>query len=81
MTVYYAGLHLTTLYENNTIEKFTRVPFEDVTDIYIDWNYMLLWRYTELWVTGAIGRLDSRPDMNILKEPTELKIPDCHSGR
>lgn len=78
MPLYYAGLNPSSLFENKpTIETFTELPFDDVTDVYIDWNYLLLYRYTELWITGAIGKAIDRS----WKDPMELKIPDSSAGR
>ncbi|XP_043268857.1 E3 ubiquitin-protein ligase HERC2 [Venturia canescens] len=78
MPLYYAGLNPSSFYSGKyTVEKFTEIPFTDITDVYIDWNYLLLWRYTELWITGTIGDLQNP----VLTCPKELKIPDNASGR
>ncbi|KYN39490.1 E3 ubiquitin-protein ligase HERC2 [Trachymyrmex septentrionalis] len=57
MPVYYTGLNASPLFSNldeiiTSISHLTQIPFPEITDIEIGWNYFLLWQNTKLYITG-----------------------------
>ncbi|XP_012264946.2 RCC1 domain-containing protein 1 [Athalia rosae] len=79
MKIYYTGLNNSKMFcddEENAqtvIEQFTEVPFAGIEDIDIGWNYMLLWRNNQLFVSGEIY-LDASGTSN--KVPVLLELSE-----
>ncbi|XP_033219280.1 probable E3 ubiquitin-protein ligase HERC4 isoform X2 [Belonocnema kinseyi] len=80
MTSYYSGLNSSSLFSNTegvivAIDRITKIPFPGITSMEIGWNYFLLWRNEDLFISGKLD-LDSEKE----KEPKMLQIPDKKSG-
>ena len=81
MTCYYSGLNASSLFSNKegvivAIDCITKIPFPGITSMEIGWNYFLLWRNEDLFISGKLD-VSSEKD----KEPKMLRIPDVKSGR
>lgn len=80
ITLYYAGFNASPLFTEEgedviaALDRFTKVPFSGITNMEISWNYFLLWRDLELYITGKVDNSDDK------KPPELIKIPD-DSGR
>lgn len=76
MPVYYTGLNASPLFSNRdgiitSISRFTPIPFLAITDIEIGWNYFLLWRGTELHITGKINENSDKNNPRLIQMPIE----------
>lgn len=80
ITLYYSGFNASPLFTEEeedvviALDRFTKVPFSGITNMEISWNYFLLWRDLELYITGKVDSSDDK------KPPELIKIPD-DSGR
>lgn len=82
MPVYYTGFNASPLFSDQdgiitSISRLTEIPFSEITNIEIGWNYFLLWRDTELYITGKIGENDN----DERNGPRLIQIPQKSSGR
>ncbi|XP_015585366.1 RCC1 domain-containing protein 1 isoform X2 [Cephus cinctus] len=80
MTLYYAGFNGSPMFSHGdtviTItEKFTKITFQGITGLEIGWNYFLLWRDTNLYIT----EMASGDDSSTKKELQLLEIPEDSS--
>ncbi|EZA52561.1 E3 ubiquitin-protein ligase HERC2 isoform X2 [Ooceraea biroi] len=76
MPVYYTGLNASPLFSNQdgiitSISHFTQIAFPAITDIEIGWNYFLLWRNTELYITGKISENNDKNGPHLINIPIE----------
>ncbi|KYQ50218.1 E3 ubiquitin-protein ligase HERC2 [Trachymyrmex zeteki] len=79
MPVYYTGLNASPLFSDQdgiitSISHLTQIPFPEITDIEIGWNYFLLWQKTKLYITGKISEEDEK------NRPCLMQIPEESSG-
>ncbi|XP_046418742.1 RCC1 domain-containing protein 1-like [Neodiprion fabricii] len=84
MKIYYTGLNNSELFcdeegsVKQVIDKFTIVPFTGIEDLEIGWNYILLWRDKELFISGKINLNESTEVTD--KIPVLLKLPEEMEG-
>ncbi|XP_032680006.1 RCC1 domain-containing protein 1 [Odontomachus brunneus] len=81
MRVYYTGFNASPLFTCQdgiitSISQLTEIPFSEITNIEIGWNYFLLWRGTELYITGKI----SENENDERNGPRLIQIPQESSG-
>lgn len=82
MPVYYTGFNSSPLFSDQngiitSILQLTEIPFPEITNIEIGWNYFLLWRDTRLYITGKI----SGNENDEINGPRLIQIPQESSGR
>ena len=58
------------------LDQIMKVPFPGITGMEIGWNYFLLWRNEDLFISGKLDVSSGKED-----EPILLQIPDEKSGR
>ncbi|KAH0956259.1 hypothetical protein HN011_004911 [Eciton burchellii] len=76
MPVYYTGLNASPVFSNQdgiltSVPRLTEIAFPAVTDIEIGWNYFLLWRGAELYITGKISEDNDKSEPHLIQIPTE----------
>jgi len=76
MPVYYTGLNASPIFSNQdgiltSVPRLTEIAFPAITDIEIGWNYFLLWRDAELYITGKISEDNDKTDPRLIRIPTE----------
>lgn len=74
MTLFYAGFNASSLFTEEediviAMDQFTKVPFSDITNMEISWNYFLLWRDLELYIIGKVDNSDDKKAAELLKIP------------
>lgn len=77
MLVYYTGINASPLFSDQdgiipSVSHLTQIPFSEITDIEIGWNYFLLWKDTQLYVTGKISENDDKNNPYLMQIPEEL---------
>lgn len=82
MRVYYTGFNASPMFSDQngiitSISQLTEIPFPEITNIEIGWNYFLLWRDTELYITGRISE-DENDERN---GPRLIQIPQESSEK
>ncbi|XP_014487466.1 PREDICTED: RCC1 domain-containing protein 1 [Dinoponera quadriceps] len=76
MPVYYTGFNASPLFSDQdgittSISRLTEIPFSEITNIEIGWNYFLLWRGTKLYITGKISENNERNGPHLIQVPQE----------
>ncbi|XP_023289405.1 uncharacterized protein LOC105701501 isoform X2 [Orussus abietinus] len=77
MPLYYSGLNASALFLTDDepvviVDGFKEIPFKGLTSFGIGWNYFLLWKESELYITGKLNV----NDICIEEQPRLLKIPE-----
>ena len=81
--IYFAGLKATKIVNENriisdgsilTMDEFTSISCEGLTDIEIGWDYLLLWKNTELYISGKIVGRHGKSVDKLLQIPNHKKI-------
>ncbi|XP_011496917.1 PREDICTED: X-linked retinitis pigmentosa GTPase regulator [Ceratosolen solmsi marchali] len=89
--IYFSGLNASKLiHENNfhnpgtvlAIDKFISLSYDDITDIEIGWDYILIWKNNDLYISGKIVTNESNKLNRLLKIPehTNLKFKQAIAG-
>lgn len=80
MTFYYAGFNTSMLFSNNgdiifIVDSFTKVPFSGITGFQIGWNYFLIWKGKELYISQKFEENSEEADSNFqLIQPLEKPL-------
>ncbi|KAK2588070.1 hypothetical protein KPH14_004135 [Odynerus spinipes] len=74
--LYYAGFNTSPLFTKEddvviSLDRFTEVPFNDISDMEISWNYFLLWRHSNLYITGKMNGGNEKEPLELIKIPGE----------
>ncbi|XP_061941866.1 E3 ISG15--protein ligase Herc6 isoform X3 [Apis cerana] len=86
MTFYYAGFNTSMLFSNNgniifIVDSFTKVPFSGITGFQIGWNYFLIWKGKELYISQKFEENNKEADSNFqLIQPLEKPLDSINQA-
>ena len=77
--IYFAGLNASKIVKENdetilAIDQFTSITCEGLTDIEIGWDYFLVWKDTELFISGKIVGKNGHKLDQLLQIPEHKNI-------